>query len=275
MPVEEPTIAVPVEPLAHVPPGVVLLSVILLPTHTIVGPVIAPGFGFTVMIATELQPFVYVTVHVPAVRPNTTPDGSTVMPAHDVDHVPPTGVPDNVVDVPTQVESVPDIVGAAFTVTIIVLKQPVLGMAYVIIAVPPLTPKIIPVVEPTLTLPLVELQVTPGVVLLNVVLLPTHIARVPVATAGNGLIETTVVVKHPVGPVIVTVAVPSATPVTIPVVEPITTEPVPAVVDHVPPDGVLESVIFAPTQTLEGPAIAPGAALTDTTEVVKQPPGNI
>lgn len=51
MPVEDPTTAIAVELLLHVPPGVLLLSVVVLPLHTSVVPVIAAGNGFTVTVA--------------------------------------------------------------------------------------------------------------------------------------------------------------------------------------------------------------------------------
>ena len=48
MPVEAPTVAVPVAVLLHVPPPVASVSVILDPAHTLVGPEIATGKEFTV-----------------------------------------------------------------------------------------------------------------------------------------------------------------------------------------------------------------------------------
>lgn len=42
--------------LAHVPPPVALASVIVCPTHTLLGPVIAPGNAFTVTSAVAEQP---------------------------------------------------------------------------------------------------------------------------------------------------------------------------------------------------------------------------
>lgn len=51
----------------HVPPGVALLSVVELPWQRIVVPVIGAVVGFTVSVATEIQPpgRVYVTTQVP------------------------------------------------------------------------------------------------------------------------------------------------------------------------------------------------------------------
>ena len=42
--------------LLHAPPGVVLLSVVVSPTHTDVVPVIADGMPFTVTTAVVIQP---------------------------------------------------------------------------------------------------------------------------------------------------------------------------------------------------------------------------
>lgn len=52
-PEEEPTVAIPVLPLVHVPPDEVLLNVVVDPTHTFVVPVMVAGNGFTVTVAIE------------------------------------------------------------------------------------------------------------------------------------------------------------------------------------------------------------------------------
>jgi len=49
MPVDEPTVAIDVLPLLHVPPPVPV-KIIVEPTHTLPGPVIAPGLALTVII---------------------------------------------------------------------------------------------------------------------------------------------------------------------------------------------------------------------------------
>jgi hypothetical protein len=57
MPVEEPTLAMAVLLLVHVPPGVVLLSVMQLPTHIVnVVPDMAAGLGLTVTTVVVKQP---------------------------------------------------------------------------------------------------------------------------------------------------------------------------------------------------------------------------
>ena len=62
------------------------------------------------------------------------------------------------------------------------------------------------------------------------------------------------------------VAVPTATPVTTPVV--IFTEAIPLLMDvHVPPDVAEVSDVEAPTHTLPIPEIAAGSGLTVTTAV--------
>ena len=58
-PVETPTVAIDVLPLVHVPPPVASESVMVLPTATLVNPVIAAGRGLTVkMVVTEEAPTV-------------------------------------------------------------------------------------------------------------------------------------------------------------------------------------------------------------------------
>jgi hypothetical protein len=55
-PLSEPIVATAVLLLLHVPPVVVLLNVVVLPTHTAVMPVIAPGSGLTVIMVEVKQP---------------------------------------------------------------------------------------------------------------------------------------------------------------------------------------------------------------------------
>ncbi len=68
-PVSEPTVAVNTSLLLHVPAGVVLLSVVVRPGHTIIVPVIGAGAEFTVTVVvagTEelVQPRLSVTINV-------------------------------------------------------------------------------------------------------------------------------------------------------------------------------------------------------------------
>jgi hypothetical protein len=55
-PVLEPTIATPVDPELHVPPGVPSLSDVVLPWHTAGNPVTGDTAGFTVTTAALVQP---------------------------------------------------------------------------------------------------------------------------------------------------------------------------------------------------------------------------
>ena len=56
-PVSEPMVAIPVLPLIQVPPLTASLSVIVEPTHTAVGPVMAVGILYTVTTAVAIQPY--------------------------------------------------------------------------------------------------------------------------------------------------------------------------------------------------------------------------
>lgn len=60
VPVVAPMVATPVEPLVHVPPDVVELNVVVLPTHIPNVPVIAAGGGLTVTVLVAVQPDVEV-----------------------------------------------------------------------------------------------------------------------------------------------------------------------------------------------------------------------
>jgi hypothetical protein len=68
-------VATPVLLLLHVPPGVISDKLVVRPTQTLSVPVIAAGFGLTVMITVAIQPTgdVAVMVTVPAETPVTTP----------------------------------------------------------------------------------------------------------------------------------------------------------------------------------------------------------
>jgi hypothetical protein len=56
IPLDDPTVATAGVALCHVPPAVALLSVVVPDTHTESVPVIAAGTGFTVIVATDIQP---------------------------------------------------------------------------------------------------------------------------------------------------------------------------------------------------------------------------
>lgn len=56
IPVSDPMVATDGEPLVHVPPGVALVSVIVFPWHTLVGPAMATGGARTVKVTEPIQP---------------------------------------------------------------------------------------------------------------------------------------------------------------------------------------------------------------------------
>jgi hypothetical protein len=107
----------------------------------------------------------------------------------------------------------------------------------------------------------------PAGVLFNVVVVPVHTESVPVITEGIGFTEIVFIAVQPVARVYVQIVVPGPdTPVTRPV--PVTTVAAEGLLLlHVPPPGVLPKLIFAASQTTEGPLMAVGNELTKTTVV--------
>ena len=182
----------------------------------------------------------------------------------------------NVVVDPVHTLSVPSIaVGNGFTVNIAVAIQPV-PVVYVIVAVlvvattPPVT---MPVVDPTLAIPVaLLLQIPPPAASVKVVVNPEQTASVPSIAVGNGFTVTTAVMMQPVGNVYVIVAVlvvNTTPPVTRPVAEPILAIPE-ALLLHVPPVVASLNVVVSPEQTLRVPSIAVGDGFTVTTAVTIQ-----
>lgn len=158
--------------LVQVPPGVVELSTVVKPVHTVLLPVIAAGRGLTVTTAVRVQPLVpkQVIVAVPVATPVTTPDEEPIVATVVLLllQVAPTLVVLSVVVDPTQTASVPLMVfGAGCTVTTTVVKHADEGRLYVMVVVPPArpTPVTMPDEEPTVATAGVLLdQVPPGVV---------------------------------------------------------------------------------------------------------------
>ena len=140
-------------------------------------------------------------VDVPATEPVTTPDVDNAIVALPLllVQVPPAGVEFNVVVKPIHTFGVPVIiVGLSFTVTTVVMMQPVPNV-YVITDVPATEPVITPEVDKAMVaLPLLLLQVPPAGVEFNVVVKPTHTFVVPVIVVGFELTVTGVVIKQPV-----------------------------------------------------------------------------
>ena len=95
---------------------------------------------------------------------------------------------------------------------------------------------------------------------------PAQVTPAPVMDAGKVFTVTSDVLVQPAADVYVTIAVPSDTPVTMPVLLP--TEATPSADElQVPPDGVLLNVVVAPIHTLRVPVISEGIAFTVTIAV--------
>ena len=203
MPVE-PTVATDVLVLLHVPPVAVSARVMVDPTHTFEGPVIAgtTGNGLTVTTAVTIvvqpKPLVtlYVIVAVPAAP-------AVIFPAEPMVatevllllHVPPVVVLFRVVVAPWQALIVPVIAATVgnglmvtIAVTIVVQPKPLVTL-YVILEVPAATPDTMPV-EPTVAIDVLPLlHVPPVVVLFRVAVAPWQVLIVPVIAdaVGSGL----------------------------------------------------------------------------------------
>jgi len=139
-------------------------------------------------------------VAVPALLPPIKPGLNIVaMPGALLVHTPPGVALDKVVVNPTHIPRLPVIAaGPAFTVTIVVVKQP-LPSAYVIVDVPGLTPVTTPVPEIVATAGVELLHAPKDVELLSVMELPTHTAvPPPVMAVGREFTVTTAVVIQPV-----------------------------------------------------------------------------
>jgi hypothetical protein len=88
------------------------------------------------------------------------------------------------------------IAGKGLTVKEEIVLQPV-AKEYVIFTTPGTTPVTIPVNEPTVaTAILLLVQVPPPVLLVSVVVLPSHTLNVPVMGTGDGLTKIVVVAIH-------------------------------------------------------------------------------
>ena len=128
------------------------------------------------------------------------------------------------------------------------------------------TPVTIPVVGLTVpTAGLELLQVPPAVGFDRVVVEPRHAVGIPVIAPGDATTVTIAVSKQPPN-AYVTIVVPGATPVMIPLAEPIVATPVLLLV-QLPPAVVLLSVTDELTQMVESPVIGAGFGFMVTTLV--------
>jgi hypothetical protein len=121
-PVESPMPATPGLLLAQVPPVVMSLRVMLLPLHSLAGPLMDDGSGSTVNTVVTAQPagLVYVIVAVPGDVPVTMPVAGTTpaMATLLLAHVPPVIEALRRLLFPLQTEVTPEITGTGFTVTV-------------------------------------------------------------------------------------------------------------------------------------------------------------
>jgi len=84
IPEEIPAVATPGLPLTHTPPAGVALSVVDVPTHNAIVPVIGAGVAFTVTTRNVVHPVavsVKITVSIPTAKPVNTPDVPSIVPA--------------------------------------------------------------------------------------------------------------------------------------------------------------------------------------------------
>jgi hypothetical protein len=117
--------------VVHVPPVGVEERVVVEPEHTVVAPVIAPGFALTVTTNVAGQPRsdVNVITDVPAATPVTSPVEVTVAFAGVPEVHEPADASLRLVVAPTHTAAVPVIAGgSALTVTIVEVEQPVVSV---------------------------------------------------------------------------------------------------------------------------------------------------
>ena len=131
----------------------------------------------------------------------------------------------------------------------------------------PVTTPVLVVIDTVNRLPV--LQAPPEIASVSVVLAPIHIPVTPLITAGNELIATTAVRTQPEGIEYDIVAVPSATPLTIPVEPPILAMPE-LLLLHVPPIVPSARAVVEPTHALSTPVIGKIAFIV-IVAVAKQP----
>ena len=130
---------------------------------------------------------------------------------------------------------------------------------------PAVTPVSIPDDALILVLPLLVLQVPPGVGELNVVVAASQMFILPDMAAGVVFTVTVVAAMHPPVKEYVISDVPAAFPVTTPLATSIVAFVL--LLLHVPPVIVFDSVVVAPSHTTAVPVIGDGVAYTVTVVV--------
>jgi hypothetical protein len=263
------TVALLVALLLHTPPLTVFPRLVVADTHTVVVPVmevLGALFIVTILVATVPQLVEYDIVHVPAVRPLTTPAALTVaLAVLLLLHVPNATLLLNVVVSPAQTLVVPVIVpGVVLIVTTAVAEQ--VPALYVIVAVPARFPVTTPVVAFTLAIrKLLLLQLPPLVALLNVEELPVQNDNTPEIASGAEFTVIVLVAAVPQPVEYVIVHVPAPTPVTTP--SALTVARSTLLLLQVPFAVRLPNVSVCPVHTLELPDIANGVVATFTVAV--------
>lgn len=156
----------------------------------------------------------------PAETPVTTPVEDPIVASDGLllIHVPPPGVDDKVVEFDTQVANVPVIaVGSAFTVTAVIVEQPLELRVKVIGAVPEDTLVTIPLTDPIVATPVAPLTHVPDPdASLNVIVLPWQKGTLLLGGTGTALTVITLVAGLPQGGVYDMVVVPLDIAVTTP-----------------------------------------------------------
>jgi len=176
-------VATEVGVLLHTPPVVASLSVIVVPLHNDVAPMMPAAPAFTVTVAVTVQPLPseYVITEVPGALPVTVPVvlmvAVTVLP---LVQVPPPAVLPSVVVPPAHKCNIPLIAeGARFTVIMVVAVQPA-TVVYVIVAVPSSAPLTTPAGFTGAVVPALLLQVPPPVPSASAVVAPRQMPVLPV-----------------------------------------------------------------------------------------------
>jgi len=204
----EPMVATVVLPLAQTPLPVASLSVVVVPGHTFIVPVIAAGDGLTVIVVVVVHPNVDVNV-ITEVPPGFGPPFTKPVLAFIVAtvvllllHVPDVAS-FNVVVVPVQMPVVPVMVdGDGYTVSTAVAAHPVAKVYEIMVVVlPGGCPKAIPVDPMVADVGTLLAHVPEPVASLSDVVAPGHTVSVPPIDAGNGFTVTVIDLVQPNGDV--------------------------------------------------------------------------
>lgn len=278
VPLEEPIEAIAVALEVQVPPPELLPNVVVAPTHTFGEPVITPGASITVSTPVVVHP-VAVNVNVMVDVPTATPPAVPVAPpivataGELLTHVP---APDGSVNVALEFihnEPSPAIAaGTGFTVSTLVIVQPVEVSVNVIVVVPATTPPTVPVAPPIVAVAGVLLsQVPTPDASVRLAVVPGHTDSTPPIAAGDGFTVSTFVVVQPVDvSVNVIVVVPATTPPIVPVAPPIVAV-AGVLLTHVPAPDASVNVTDVPGHTASAPPMAAGKGFTVSIFVVVHP----